>query len=54
MGDDTMLNGVILRCSKPFTEEYEDITLHEGLWGDWGGMKEAPANEFVSSFVLRL
>ena len=28
MDEDTMLNGVILRCSKPFTEDYEDITVY--------------------------
>ena len=33
--DDTSLNGLKLRCKNPGNYQTTDITVFEGLWGEW-------------------
>ena len=36
-GDDTALNGLQIQCKNPNNpSETQQITVYEGLWGNWG------------------
>lgn len=34
-GDDTALNGLAIRCHKPYTHDRVWVTVESGLWGAW-------------------
>ena len=42
--DDSALNGLIFRCRSPYSYAVKDITIFNGLEGEWREMREGPPN----------
>jgi len=50
--DDTTLNGLRIRCRRKDTNESTDLTVYDGVWGDWKPWVTVP-NKFVSAAEVR-